>query len=124
MNAIEESVSPLFTYKGITVLDTNHCVSRFVERHKEISINFFYERIRETIDKIISLHGRKENVYMAVSKSTRLKFPIHYRPDRKNPKAMAGIIPTVLDKVSNPKNLRNEIIIMVEKEGYEIIGVE
>jgi hypothetical protein len=119
MIKIEEYVSSLFSYKGITVMDTDHCVSRFVERHKEISMNFFYEKIREAIDKIQSLHKGKENFYMVVSKSTMLKFPINYRPDRMNKNVWVAVIPTVLDKNKHPHNTHKDILMMVEKIALE-----
>ena len=125
MIRLEERLEFLFSFKGIDVLDTNHCVSRFAERHRDMPINFLYTRIKETITKILILHDGKINNYMGVSKSTRVKIPINYRPDRYNPRKMVAVIPTVLDKEDHPINKYDEIEIMVESfKDYKFIGVD
>lgn len=128
MEKFEEYYKVLFNYKGVEVADINHAIERFKERHTlttGMQIDFLYARIREAIDKILFVYKGKIANYMAVSKSTNLKISIEYRPDRYEKGKMVAAIPTILDKEENPRNLRNEIVTIVEQDkDVEMIGVE
>ncbi len=103
------------TFDGIGIYDIKHVKDRFKERFPRFDFKTDYLKVLQSgLNAIKHQYKMEFNNYVIISKSLRIKIPVHFRPDKIEPNKSIFALMTTLDADEHVINIKRDIQIFVE----------
>lgn len=114
---LQEKFQKIGVFSGIPIFDSRHAIAELKKWFPNVTEYDYKDVLNKGITKILKTYGRETSNYMVISKKFGFRIPLEIREDNKNKGFTIGVTPTTLAK-HETKNLRNEIELFIEKNGY------